>query len=225
MNAAKRHTVSLRDEYAEMTRQRIVAAFVETLEDEAADDISMAAVAKRAKVAERTIYRHFKTRAELFGAAGEWIEDNVFSYIPFTSPDELPEIFRKLCKRFDRHPHLARAIAMTRVGRRVRAQFRRHLIDQHRKAMAPLVRHLPAREIRQAEALASYLNNVLAWNAMREDFGMSSAEIADTIEWALTTLLKDVRQRDAVAARRRITKPPRKRTTAAKEPSAERGRP
>ena len=170
-----------------MTRQRIVAAFVETLEDEAADDISMAAVAKRAKVAERTIYRHFKTRAELFAAAGEWIEDNVFSYIPFTSPDELPEIFRKLCKRFDRHPHLARAIAMTRAGRRVRAGFRRHLIDQHRKAMAPLVQHLPAKEVRQAEALASYLNNVLAWNAMREDFGMT--DLGNAVPIVLTLLV------------------------------------
>src|SRR6266568_3101762 len=162
MSTAKRHIASLRDEYAEMTRQRIVAAFVETLEDEAADDISMAAVAKRAKVAERTIYRHFKTRA----------------------------------------------------GRRVRAGFRRHLIDQHHKAMAPLVRHLAAKEVRQAEAVASYLNNVLAWNAMREDFGMSSAEIADAIEWALTTLLKDVRQRDAAAARSgKAGKSPRKRST------------
>ena len=219
MSTAKRHIASLRDEYAEMTRQRIVAAFVEVLEDEAADDISMAAVAKRAKVAERTIYRHFKTRAELFAAAGEWIEDNVFSYIPFTSPDELPEIFRKLCKRFDRHPHLARAIATTRAGRRVRADFRRHLIEQHRKAMAPLVRHLSAKEARQAEALASYLNNVLAWNAMREDFGMTSSEIADAIEWALATLLKDVRQRDAAAARsgkagNKAGKSPRKRTLA-----------
>ncbi len=35
---------------------------------------------------------------------------------------------------------------------------------------------------------------------MREDFGMSSAEIADAIEWAITTLLKDVRRRDAAAA-------------------------
>ena len=77
----------------------------------------MAAIAKRANVAERTIYRHFKTRAELLAAAGEWIEDNVFGYVPFTSPDELPDIFRKLCRSFDRHPHLARAIAMTRAGR------------------------------------------------------------------------------------------------------------
>jgi AcrR family transcriptional regulator len=175
----------------------------------------MAAVAKRARVAERTIYRHFKTRAELFAAAGEWIEDNVFSYIPFTSPDELPDIFRKLCKRFDRYPHLARAIAMTRAGRRVRAGFRRHLIDRHHKSMAPLVRHLGPKEVRQAEALTSYLNNVLAWNAMREDFGMSSNEIADAIEWALTTLLKDIRQRDAAAARSvKPGKSPRKRTTA-----------
>lgn len=201
MNTKDRHETSLREKYAEMTRQAIVAAFVEALEDEAADDISMASIAKRAKVAERTIYRHFKTRGELFAAAGEWIEDNIFSYVPFTSPGELPGIFRKLCRSFDRHPRLARAIAMTRVGRSVRAGFRRHLIDEHRKAMAPLVRHLTPKEGRQAEALASYLNNVLAWSALREDFGMSSAEIVDAIEWALTTLLKDVRQRDAAAAR------------------------
>src|SRR6202043_1539290 len=83
----------------------------------------------------------------------------------------------------------------------VRADFRRRLIEHHRKAMAPLKRHLKPKEVRQAEALATYLNNVLAWSALREDFGMSSAEIADAIEWALTTLLKDVRRRDAAAAR------------------------
>src|SRR3954471_17875957 len=201
MSTAKRQKSDLRDEYAALTRQRIIAAFVESLADEAADDVSMAAIARRANVAERTIYRHFKTRAELLAAAGEWIEDNVFGYVPFTSPDELPGIFRKLCKSFDQHPHLARAIALTRVGRTVRAGFRKRLIERHREAMTPLTRNLKPREKRQAEALATYLNNVLAWNALREDFGMSSGEIADTIEWALTTLMKDVRRRDAAAAR------------------------
>ena len=197
MSAVKRQSSDLRDEYAALTRQRIVAAFVESLEDEAADDVPMAAIAKRAKVAERTIYRHFKTRAELLAAAGEWIENNVFGYVPFSSPDELPGIFRKLCRSFDRHPHLARAIALTRVGRAMRVGFRQRLIAHHHAAMAPLTRHLKPKEARQAEALAAYLNNVLAWSALREDFGMSSAEIADAIDWALTTLLKDVRRRDA----------------------------
>ncbi len=196
MSTVKRYSSELRDEYAALTRGRIVAAFVVSLEDEAADDVSMAAIAKRANVAERTIYRHFKTRGELLAAAGEWIEDNVFGYVPFTSPDELPGIFRKLCRSFDRHPHLARAIALTRVGRTVRAGFRRRLIEHHRKAMAPLTRHLKPKEVRQAEA--------------------------DAIEWALSTLLKDVRRRDAAAARlssghRGQTK--RKRTAAAKAPA------
>jgi AcrR family transcriptional regulator len=161
----------------------------------------MAAIAKRANVAERTIYRHFKTRAELLAAAGEWIENNVFGYVPFRSPDELPGIFRKLCRSFDRHPHLARAIALTRVGRAMRAGFRQRLIEHHHTAMAPLTLHLKPKEAGQAEALAAYLNNVLAWSALREDFGMPSAEIAEAIDWALTTLLKDVRRRDAAAAR------------------------
>jgi len=156
MSAVKRQSSELRDEYAALTRQRIVAAFVESLEDETSDDVSMAVIAERAGVAERTIYRHFKTRAELLAAAGEWIEDNVFGYVPFTSPDELPVIFRKLCKSFDRHPHLARAIALTRVGRTVRAGFRKRLIEHHHEAMAPLTRHLKPKEVRQAEALATY---------------------------------------------------------------------
>ncbi|MBR1285448.1 TetR/AcrR family transcriptional regulator [Bradyrhizobium sp. AUGA SZCCT0177] len=222
MSTVKRQSSELRDEYAALTRGRIVAAFVESLADGAGDDVSMADVAKRAKVAERTIYRHFKTRAELLAAAGEWIENNVFGYVPFTSPDELPGIFRKLCRSFDRHPHLARAIALTRAGRTMRADFRRRLIEHHRKAMAPLTRHLKPKEARQAEALATYLNNVLAWSALREDFGMSSAEIADAIEWALTTLLKDVRRRDAAAARLSSDKDgqsKRKRTAAAKPPA------
>ena len=215
MRTAARQKTGLRDEYAALTRQRIVGAFVKALEEGAVDDVSMAVLAKRANVAERTIYRHFSTRDELLAAAGEWIEDNVFGYIPFTSPDELPDLFRRLCRSFDRHPHLARAIAMTRVGRTMRKDFRQRLIEQHHKAMAPLTRHLKPKEVRQAEALAAYLNNVLAWSAMREDFGMSSAEIADAVDWAMTTLLKDVRRRDAAAARpslprARIASPPKK---------------
>jgi AcrR family transcriptional regulator len=222
MSAVRRQSSDLRDEYAALTRQRIVAAFVESLEDEAADDVPMAAIAKRAKVAERTIYRHFKTRAELLAAAGEWIENNVFGYVPFSSPDELPGIFRKLCRSFDRHPHLARAIALTRVGRAMRVGFRQRLIAHHHAAMAPLTRHLKPKEARRAEALAAYLNNVLAWSALREDFGMSSAEIADAIDWALTTLLKDVRRRDAAAARLSSdngSQSRRKRTAGARAPA------
>jgi AcrR family transcriptional regulator len=220
MSAVKRQSSELRDEYAALTRGRIVAAFVEQLADGTADDVSMADIAKHAKVAERTIYRHFKTRGELLAAAGEWIEDNVFGYVPFTSPDELPGIFRKLCKSFDRHPHLARAIALTRAGRTMRADFRRRLIEHHREAMAPLTRHLKPKEVRQAEALATYLNNVLAWSALREDFGMSSTEIADAIEWALTTLLKDVRRRDSAAARLSSGKDsPSKKKRTAKAPA------
>lgn len=225
MSTGKRHS-ELRDEYAAMTRQRIVAVFVESLEDEAADDVSMAAIAKRANIAERTIYRHFKTRAELLVAAGEWIENNVFGYVPFSSPDELPGIFRKLCRSYDRHPHLARAIALTRVGRAMRADFRQRVYEHHHTAMVPLTRHLNPKEARQAEALAAYLNSVLAWSALREDFGMSSAEIADAIDWALTTLLKDVRRRDAAAARQSsgggTSRSPSKRTIRKKTSARER---
>jgi hypothetical protein len=56
---------------------------------------------------------------------------------------------------------------------------------------------------------------------LREEFGMSSGEVADAIEWALTTLLKDIRRRDADAAKT-VKSPgsaPRKRKASAKGPA------
>ena len=53
MSAVKRHGPDLRDEYAAQTRQRIVAAFVESLADEAADDVSMAASAPSIGISRR----------------------------------------------------------------------------------------------------------------------------------------------------------------------------
>src|SRR5437764_5239164 len=122
---------NLRDEYAAQTREQILAAFTECLADQPAEDVSVSMVAARAGIADRTVYRHFPTRLELLAAAGQWINDNVFSYVHPASLDELPAVFREVCRRFDRQPNLAYAIALSRLGRSVRAGFRQHILDEN----------------------------------------------------------------------------------------------
>ena len=203
MNAKRRR--SIREEYAEQTRERILQAFVDCLEDlqdQPVDDVPVSAIAERAGVAERTVYRHFPKRVDLLAAAGEWINENVFSYIHPASLEELPQVFREVCRRFDRHPNLAYAIALSRIGRSMRVGFRHWILVENRKSLEQFTSHLPPEEVRRAEAVIAYLDNVLAWVTMREELGLSGEKVADAIEWALMTLLEGLRCRDEAAAKR-----------------------
>ncbi|HVW57865.1 MAG TPA: TetR/AcrR family transcriptional regulator [Rhizobiaceae bacterium] len=178
-----------------MTRDRIVSAFVELLEQDDLEQISMAMLAKHANVAERTIFRHFPNRADLISAAGEWISTKVFRLVAFDTPDGLAKGFRDACEMFDKNPKLAHAIAITRLGRSARSGFRRRFIESSRKALAPITVGLKPEEKRRAEAVITFLDNVLAWHSMREEFGMSGRDVADAIEWALDALFDDLRRR------------------------------
>lgn len=190
---------NLRDEYVAMTRERIVTAFAGLLEKEDIDQVSMASLAREAKVAERTIFRHFPTRADLVAAVGEWISDNVFRLVPSATPEDLPEGFRHACAMFDRNPKLAHAIAINRLGRSARSGFRKRFIASNREVLSPLIDDLEAGEARRTEAVVAYLDNVLAWHTMREEFGMSGAEVADGIEWVLRLVFDDLRRRNSAA--------------------------
>jgi len=188
----------LRDEHLAITRERIVVAFARLLEEDDLDRISMAMLAKQANVAERTIFRHFPNRADLISAVGEWISTNIFSLVPFDTPEDLPKGFRAACEMFDRSPKLAHAIAITRLGRSARSGFRRRFIESSKEALAPITGELTPDERRRAEAVITYLDNVLAWHSMRDEFGMSGPEVADAIGWALGILIEDVRRRNSV---------------------------
>src|SRR2546423_13233229 len=67
-SAPRSYASPLREEQAAATRRRILDGLSELLDERRADDISMADVAQRARVAERTLYRHFPTRLDLFRA-------------------------------------------------------------------------------------------------------------------------------------------------------------
>lgn len=191
---------NLRDEYAKQTRERILRAFVECLADQPAEEVSVSAVAERADITDRTVYRHFPTRLDLQAAAGQWINDNVFRYVQPSSLDDLPSVFREVCRQFDQQPNLAYAIALSRLGRSVRAGFRQDVLAENSRKLAQVAPNLPPQDLRRAEAVFGYLDNVLAWATMREEQNLSGEEVADAVGWAMTTLLADLRRRNDEAA-------------------------
>jgi len=55
--------------------ERIVDAFLELLETQSPTTVSMPAIAERAGISVRTLYRYFPTREELQRAAASWFDD------------------------------------------------------------------------------------------------------------------------------------------------------
>lgn len=188
--------VTLREEHAEAVRVRILEAVSRLLEAGAAQDLTMPSVAAAAGVSLRTVYRYYPTREQLLEAAGRWIGDELFRHPLPASLDEAAELFRTGCADFDERPGLVRALALSQLGREVRAYRRTERVGAIRAALHAEVGGLPEDELRRAEALLGYLHNMLAYTTLREENGLSGEQIGEAVAWGMRTLVAELRRRN-----------------------------
>jgi AcrR family transcriptional regulator len=189
-------TVStLRDQHAQLTRDRILAAVADLLEQAQPEDLTVPDVAAASSISLRTIYRYFPTREELFEAAGRWIGEQLLESPYPQSLDEVADLFREVSPRFDERPGLTRAMALSGVGRRVRAARRQERIAAVCAALRSELGALPEEELRRAEAVLCYLHNFLAYPAMHDENGLSGEEVGDACAWAIQVLVDDLRRK------------------------------
>src|SRR5689334_5178551 len=100
---------SVRDEYKEQTRVRIVDSAIDLVGESGEEPLTIAAVAARAGVTERTVYRHFETRGALIRAVWRQMQGRVASEgFPHTA-EALLQSPRRLFPRFDEMGELIRA--------------------------------------------------------------------------------------------------------------------
>jgi AcrR family transcriptional regulator len=187
--------VSLREQHAEATRERILSAVADLLERGEADDLTMPDVAKASGISLRTVYRYYPTRDELLEAAGRWIGDELLRHPYPETLDEVAELFRVGCRDFDEHPGLVRALALSQLGQSVRGYRRRERLQAIGAALRGELGDLPEPELRRAEAVLAYLHNMLAYTTLRDESGLSGGEIGEALGWAIETLVKDLRER------------------------------
>jgi AcrR family transcriptional regulator len=194
-------SVSLRDQHAAATRERILGAVADLLEQGRAEDLTVPAVAEASGVSLRTIYRYYATRDELLEAAGRWIGDELMKHPYPRGLDEVAELYEAGVRDFDERPGLVRALAFSRLGREVRGYRRRERLEAIRRALRAELTGLDEAELRRAEAVLAYLHNMLAYTTLREESGLSGAEVGDAVGWAIRTLIEDLRKRNIESRR------------------------
>jgi AcrR family transcriptional regulator len=194
-------SISLREQHALATRERILRAVADLLERGDVEELTIPAVAEASGVSLRTIYRYYPTREQLLEAAGRWIGDELLEHPYPRDLDEVADLYETGASDFDNRPGLVRALAFSQLGQRVRGYRRRERLLAIGQALRSELTALSEAELRRAEAVLAYLHNMLAYTTLREENGLSGEEVGEAIGWAIRTLIKDLRKRNRESRR------------------------
>jgi hypothetical protein len=182
---------TLRDAHKDLTRERILEAVVDCLNDEQHEDLKIEDVAAKAGVTKRTIYRHFATRDDLLKAAWPAMQRRVG--LPgggfVTSKEQVANIALRLFPAFDNLAGAVRASAFSRAGREIRMA-----VNEQRKAgflasVKDARPDLDKDELKRLAATVQLLNSAFAWAVMRDFWGLNGDEAGRAVSDATHLLL------------------------------------
>lgn len=192
--ATRSYSSSLRQSQAQGTREQIVDAAMQLFSAGEADGFSHEAVARRAGVAARTVYRHFPTRADLMSALWDRLKRETQTEFPTTERELIAETPKAFLK-FDRHEALVRAFLAARAGQEVRDLGSAESRAAFQKCLADAMHGMTPKEQARVIAVFQTLYSAPAWQLMRDRAGLSGREASEALRWAFTALLKALRTR------------------------------
>jgi len=183
----------LRQAQAAATRERILQACASLMQD--GSDLTYHAIAQAADVQERTVYRHFPTKADLQAGVWGWITSRL-THTDFAArnTDELVADMRNAFAGFDASAPLVRSMLHSPEGIAVRVRQqpgRQAMFQACVDAAAP---GAPAAARERAAAALQVLYSAPSWDLLCTFWGMNASEAADTIELAIRSLLAGLRQ-------------------------------
>lgn len=164
-------------------------AAIELLRSEELEAITIAAVAERAGVTERTIYRHFATREELLAAMWPRLQKLTGSPgFPSTAVAAAVQP-TKLFPRFDDHAGAVRASIYSRAGREIRAAVNAERQAAVRACVRDAYPDLQEPDFTRVCAVMQLLNSAYAWAVMRDNWGLTGVEAGQASAEAVADLL------------------------------------
>lgn len=199
MSETRTYNSRLRQEQAEATRERILAAMADLLLTEGrVESVTNRAVAAAAGVTEITVYRHFPSREVLLRGLWEWLNrrNGVTVGMPEGADDliaKLPDLYAT----FDAAPaHIVGAIT-SQQGREMRESLNEPRRAAFLGVVAEAAPDLPAAEQEKAAAMLQLVYSAYGWISLREQWGITGQPAAEAATWAVETLLADLRRRGA----------------------------
>ena len=185
----------LREEQKEATRQRILEIAGKLMEDRGLEEFSYASIAEKARVTERTVYRHFPNKGALLKGLWGWYQTRVrYGAIVQTERELLAQPLRTF-PAFEENEQVSRTLWLSPQGR----DFRMSNVEERKAgiktAVAEATRGLPPREAKWICAVVHLLNSSAALWTMKDYWGLSGEEAGRASAMAMEMLLNAAREK------------------------------
>lgn len=186
-------TVTLRERRAAAARQHILDAAYALLVGHPDEPFSHEAIAARAGVGARTVYRYFPSQADLYQEMWVRVREQAGTIFPSAEEQILPQV-PVLFGGFDRNEAVVTAVLESPAGHRVRERGAAEGREAFAKALGKLTAGMTAARKRQAVAVFLAMYSAPFWELLRKRGGLAGADAIAATEWAMDTLLQGLRQ-------------------------------
>lgn len=185
------YTMTERAEQVEETRQRIIRVSRVLFQQRWYDDVTLGQIAQAAEVSHQTVLNHFESKEGVFGAALAAVEAEVIELDSRAPAGDIDAAIRLLVERYEQmglenarfvvQEH--RSAALHETLERARGQHRAWV----ERTFAQSLPGTGAQRRRKVAALV-LATEVMAWKAVRHDYGFSKG---DTLA-AITSVIKGI---------------------------------
>lgn len=173
-------------------RTAMIDAMMELMAD--GDRLNHDAVAARAGVSRRTVYRYFPDQDALRHAA--WARMSPHGRIPDTREEMLDGLEERFAK-FDRNAAAMTVALASADGRAMRNQMKAERDVAYRAVFGDAIGALAEPDRTWALAVIQLLSSGFVWREMRDQWDMDAPGMATAARWAIETLIADLAGRGA----------------------------
>ena len=178
----------LRSRLEETTRDVIIDALVAQLLQSGAFDFTYFALARRANVSVRTIYRHFPKRDDLLDELSRRV--NIVMGIkeyPRTKEATMA-LVRSLFAAFDKNAPLVTAQIQAGLAGKLRAKARHKRVGVVHDVLAAVHPNVVPERRKAAAGIISILLSANTWARLRDEVGLDGTQSGEITAWAIDTL-------------------------------------
>lgn len=187
--------ITLREKQAAATRDEIASQAYELLVNHPDQPFSHEAIAARAGVGARTVYRYFPAQSDLYEALWMRLRKEAGTIFPTVEEEILPQI-PILFGGFDRNERVIRAVLESPAGHRIRERGAPEGRGAFSKSLARLTTGMSTAEKRRVIAIFLAIYSAPFWELLRKRAGLSGADAIAAAEWAMGTLIQSLRSKD-----------------------------
>ena len=175
---------------AEQTREAILDALVRVMGRGFAD-LSMPAVARESGVSLRTVYRYFPTKRELLAQLNVRLDERIgYSLTPYpVDPEDLTDHVKRYFRGLEDMDDTSRAARSSAVGRAVRDTNVPDKFQAVSAGLDPIIQSLPADVRAHLFNIVTTLFSQYTLQLMKDDLGITGEEAAESVVWAIKTLV------------------------------------